>query len=119
MSNELDFDKLCKLYKSDPQKFEEYRQKEIEKVISSAPKSTQKRLRGLQFQVDAKRQIHKDAPFVACIEISKMMHESFNDLRHNLNLVAGKDTPVYYRRDNKFNTASGADNTAKVISLFR
>ena len=95
MNPNLEFDYLCKLYKSDPEKFEALRKQEIESFISSAPESSQKRLRGLQFQVDAKREIYKNAPFKACIEISKMMHESFAELRYQLNLCAGKESPLY------------------------
>ncbi len=119
MSDQLNFDKLCELYQTDPEQFEEFRRQEIEKVINSAPESSQKRLRGIQFQVDAKRQINKNAPFVACMEISKMMHESFDELRHNLNLVAGNKTPVYYPQECELSADNESDPPPKVVNLFR
>nr|WP_168711033.1 DUF3135 domain-containing protein [Ningiella ruwaisensis] len=95
MSTNLDFDHLSELYKTDPQAFEQLRKREIEKLISKAPEKSQRRLRGLQFQIDAKRQINKDKPYRAYMEISKMMHESFNKLNHELNQFCGRRS--YYR----------------------
>jgi hypothetical protein len=90
METNLDFSYLCNLHKTNPEKFEEVRLQAIENLICSASESSQKRLRGLQFQVDAKRKINQSAPFVACMEISKMMHESFDQLRVHLNKATGK-----------------------------
>ena len=94
MSTNLDFDYLSKLYKTNPEKFEELRAKKIEKVIQGASGQAQKRLRGLQFQIDAKRNIHKDSPVGACMAISKMMHKSFESLRFHLNQLADKKDPL-------------------------
>jgi hypothetical protein len=97
MSTNLDFDYLSKLYKTDPVKFEELRAQEIEKVIQSASTQGQRRLRGLQFQIDAKRKIHKDSPIGASIAISKMMHESFESLRFHLNQAVDNKDPLSHQ----------------------
>ena len=94
MSTNLDFNYLSSLAKTNPEEFERVRKAEIEKVIQSAGPENQKRLRGIQFQVDAKRQVHKDSPMGACIEISKMMHESFEKLRQQLNLCLNINDPI-------------------------
>lgn len=85
MSTFLDFDYLKELAVSNPTEFEKVRANEIEKLIQSANEDTQRRLRGIQFQVDAQRKIHKDSPMGACVAISKMMHQSFEGLRCELN----------------------------------
>ncbi len=58
---------------------EAYRQKEIEALINSAPEKYRRRLRGIQFQVDAQRQKHSN-PLNSCAAISSMMYESLNKL---------------------------------------
>lgn len=115
MSDNLDFDKLCALYKNDPEKFEEFRKEEIEKFINNSPSHHQQRLRGLQFQVDAKREIHKNAPFRACIEISKMMHESFDSLRYQLNQFTGNKEQLQFQH--QYNNNTSAKDEAKVLSF--
>lgn len=94
MSNNLDFEYLSELYKSDPVKFEEIRTQEIEKVIESASDRNKMRLRGLQFQIDAKRAIHKDSPMGSALAVSKMMHESFESLRYHLNQFTNTRDPL-------------------------
>lgn len=116
MEPNIDFDYLCNLNKTNPKKFEEVRQQAIEQLINSAPKETQQRLRGLQFQVDAKREIHKDAPFVTCMEISKMMHQSFDKLRYYLNEATGKKGFTNYQPPQNQNANQ---NDSVVVSLNR
>lgn len=117
MSNNLDFDYLSNLYKTDPKKFEEVRAQEIDKVIQSASPKIQKRLTGLQFQIDAKREIHKDSPMGSCMAISKMMHESFSTLRHHLNDFTGKQDPLGQRPLQQKESESTETNCAKVIQF--
>lgn len=85
METSFDFDYLCTLNQTNPEEFEAIRKKMIDDAIKSARQSSQRRLRGIQFQVDAKRQIHQNAPYVSCMELSKMMHHSFDELRFRLN----------------------------------
>ena len=78
------FEELSTMAKNDPEKFEAFRLSQIEKTIESAPSQIQNRLRGLQFQVDCQRKIHK-SPMGACLAISKMMHQSLAKLHDTLN----------------------------------
>jgi len=117
MSTNFDFDYLSKLYQTDPEKFEEFRKQEIDKIIESAPDKSKKRLQGLQFQIDAKREIHKNSSLGACIAISKMMHESFENLRYHLNQAVNKKDPLG-NQSTQFISESHTDNApAKVIQL--
>lgn len=79
-----DFDTLVKIAKHDPDQLETLRHRLAASTISSAPKSLQQRLRGLQFQIDSTRHTSK-TPLASCIRISAMMHESFSELRTALN----------------------------------
>lgn len=117
MSTNLDFDYLSKLYKTDPEKFEELRVKEIEKMIDGASAQNKKRLKGLQFQIDAKRKIHADSPMGSCIAISKMMQESFGNLRFHLNQALGKTDPLGHQPFKSENMEESEVRSATVIKL--
>jgi hypothetical protein len=80
-TNRMKFDELSKLT---PAQLEALRQREVEACISKAPDHLQRRLRGLQFEIDAKRKAHKSA-LGSCIAISKMMQESLERLNAALN----------------------------------
>jgi len=69
------FDQLIQMAKTHPEALEQFRQREVEALIEQAPKEMQRRLRGLQFQVDSQRKLHSSA-LGSCIGISKMMHTS-------------------------------------------
>jgi hypothetical protein len=76
-----EFDELLKLSKEE---LEDLRKEYVEEVINSASTEDQKRkLRGLQFKIDMEREKSKN-PMDACIKISKMMHDSFLELRDKL-----------------------------------
>lgn len=84
------FDQMQALARSNPEALERMRLQEVEAIINSAPAHLQRRLRGLQFQIDCKRKAQKSA-MGACIAISSMMHESLNRLNAVLN---GKEVRV-------------------------
>lgn len=85
MSQDLpNFDTLLKLAKSDPEQLETIRKHLACSTINAAPKYLRPRLRGLQFRIDAARQLAK-SPMDACVEISEMMYSSFEELRLALN----------------------------------
>ena len=77
-------DELLKLAQENPEALESLRQREIESLISSAPEGMQRRLRGLQFQIDAKRSLSK-TPMAACVAVSQMMFNSVYELNDILN----------------------------------
>ena len=77
-------EELEKLATTDPEALEALRQQEVEILIQAAPENMQRRLRGLQFQIDAKRHTSK-SPLAACIAISEMMFSSVYQLNDALN----------------------------------
>jgi hypothetical protein len=91
-----DFEVLATMAQNDPVGLEALRQRLCEELIASAPPHMQRRLRGLQFQIDAQRRLAK-TPLQACIKISEMMHDSFAELRAALNILTGSEQPVPVR----------------------
>lgn len=83
-ANELSFDELKDLAANDPAAFEAYRSAQIEAAIGNAPSHMQRRLRGIQFQVDAQRKIH-NSPMGSCVKIYQMMQNSLGELNIMLN----------------------------------
>ncbi len=78
-----DFEHLSALAQENPEKLESIRRNCVESIIESAPHEMRRRLRGLQFQIDCRRELHAH-PLGACIEISKMMYESLHKLNEAL-----------------------------------
>ncbi|MBU2709663.1 DUF3135 domain-containing protein [Zooshikella harenae] len=79
-----DFDHLMNLARNKPEDLEKLRNQLIENTIQSAPKSSQRRLRGIQFQVDM--QIRKsNNPMAACVAVSELMYKSLQELQLSLN----------------------------------
>lgn len=74
-STPFDFDEWAELASNDPAEFEQRRQMCIEHFFSTIPTSRQRRLRGLQFRIDAERQKAR-TPLGACIKLSSMMWDS-------------------------------------------
>jgi hypothetical protein len=87
------FDEMMQLAKTDPHTLENIRRVLIEDLITDAPKSCQRRLRGLQFQIDMQ---HRKAgnPTGACVAISKMMQDSVFRLRATLNGFTDQNAAV-------------------------
>ncbi len=71
------------LAKRDPEELERLRAQQINQLIESAPEHLKARLKGLQFQIDCKRRLHK-SPLGSCIEISRMMMDSLLSLSETL-----------------------------------
>lgn len=79
MSSQFDIEQLLNLAKTDPAALEALRQREIAALIDKAPPHARKRLRGLQFEIDCQRRLHK-TPMGACVAISQMMMVSLAKL---------------------------------------
>ena len=77
---EIDFEHWLTLASSDPQKFEELRKDKISNLINGTSGQRQKRLLGLQWQIDNVRNQHKDSSVAACLAISELMWETFHQL---------------------------------------
>lgn len=117
MGDNIDFGHWSELFKTDPEKFESLRREKIEEMIQGASESSQRRLKGLQFQIDAKREIYKHKPFVSCIEISKMMHSSFEELRYELNKCLGNEQHLDYQPQNSVNVDSELPREVTILQI--
>lgn len=82
-TQELSFDQLAELAVEDPKAFEEYRTTQIEMTISSASAKNQRRLRGVQFQIDAQRSMKGNATG-SCVKVYQMMQDSLSNLNNLL-----------------------------------
>jgi len=74
------FERLREMALNDPESLERLRKEYVDSAIKAAPVEYRSRLEGLQFQIDGQRRLSKN-PMAACINISKMMHESLHQLR--------------------------------------
>ncbi len=84
MDNQLpDVDALIRLAKDDPDGLERLRERLSNQLIENAPKEAQKRLYGLQFQINMERR-RAHNPLHSCIKISEMMMESYQSLQEAL-----------------------------------
>lgn len=72
----LDFDQWSLLARQDPERFEAMRAEMIEELLAAASEKYQRRLRGLQWQIDQVR-ARSSNPMAACLSLSKMMWETF------------------------------------------
>ncbi|OUS25300.1 hypothetical protein A9Q99_22175 [Gammaproteobacteria bacterium 45_16_T64] len=115
MKNLLDFEELQRLAQDDPDKLEKLRIQWCEQLISEAPSDYRRKLRGLQFRIDMERRKSK-SPMAACISLSGMMHDSFDNLRYALNEASGlSEHNTGYRED----TTSAQAQEAKVLPFRR
>ena len=78
-SNRIDFDYWLQLAQDDPERFESLRSEILETCINRASNTQQARLRCLQWRIDRIRE-KTNNPMVACIRISDMMWDTFNNL---------------------------------------
>ena len=85
------FDELMRLASQEPDRLEGLRKNWVDEVITSAPEPYQRRLRGLQFQIDMERE-RASNPISSCIRISQMMHEGLANLRIALNKPENENT---------------------------
>ncbi|GGY61247.1 DUF3135 domain-containing protein [Marinobacter zhanjiangensis] len=77
------FDELRDLAQRDPEGFEALRAQLIEDCICRSSRSNHRRLRGIQFVIDARRRSAR-SPVKALLDIQAMMYDSFLDLKQAL-----------------------------------
>lgn len=77
------FDELRDLLQRDPEGFESLRATLIDDCIRHSAVCNQRRLRGLQFVIDARRRV-AGSPVKALLDIQTMMYESLIALRQAL-----------------------------------
>lgn len=106
----INFDEMLVLARTDPDTFEARREAYIESFLTSIPDNKQARLRGLQWQIDQKRQLAR-TPMASCIAISNLMWDSLHMLsqqQRELVKLATGDT-------SRFVTLQPASSTTTVI----
>lgn len=84
MTKSFDFDTWMELARLDPDAFGEARQMALEQVIAAADNS--EKLRCLQWRVDSEL-LRTGTPLQACLSLSGMILEKFNDLLGTLMLL--------------------------------
>lgn len=77
------FDTLRYLAEHDPERLERLRCVLTEILIARSPAESRLRLRGLQFQIDARIRLAPN-PVAACVAVSAMMHETLEQLQRTL-----------------------------------
>lgn len=82
MSLDFNFKEWAELAKTDPERFEARRNRVIKETIRRFPDDRHEMLHRLQWRVDRIRELKK-TPMAACIAISGLMWESFNDLHQS------------------------------------
>lgn len=85
------FDTLRYLAEHDPGRLELLRNALTEMLIARSPAESRHRLRGLQFQIDARVKLASN-PIAACLAVSSMMHDTLSHL-HRI-LIDGPDEPA-------------------------
>ncbi len=86
-----DHEALAELAKENPEALEALRRDWVEQLIDHAPQHIQRRLRGLQFQIDCQRRLHTN-PLASCVEISRMMYDSVHRLNRALHGEADSES---------------------------
>lgn len=81
---EFDFDAWSELARSDPETFDQCRQKFLEKAVQLCTGDKQ-RLNRLQCRIDLERRKAR-VPLKACIRLSSLMWDSFHELNERLNV---------------------------------
>lgn len=72
---QFDFEYWAALAEGDPRAFEQARKDVLSSVIEAAPADSQRRLNGLQWQIDQARD-RAETPMAACLKISGMMWDT-------------------------------------------
>lgn len=85
------FDTLRYLAEHDPDRLELLRNALTEMLIARSPEESRHRLRGLQFQINARVKLASN-PIAACLAVSSMMHDTLSQLQRTL--VDGPDEPI-------------------------
>ena len=89
------FDTLRYLAEHDPDRLELLRNALTEMLIARSPEESRHRLRGLQFQINARVKLASN-PIAACLAVSSMMHDTLSQLQRTL--VDGPDEPIVKTR---------------------
>ena len=78
-----DFDTLKELAANEPSRLDAILEQQIDQLMAKASPEQQRRLRGLQFEIDGQRRLAKNN-IDSCIRIANMMRESFYLMRSEM-----------------------------------
>ncbi len=87
-----DFDTLCDLHTNNPEALEKLRKQLIDEAIDNTAPDFQRRLRGIQFQIDSHLQLRSNS-VSRCIYISQLMNDSAAELLDRMNDLATLTLP--------------------------
>lgn len=90
------FDTLRYLAEHDPELLERLRETLTDMLIARSPEESRQRLRGLQFQINARIRLAPN-PVAACIAVSAMMHKTLDQLQRILSEGADDDENLHQR----------------------
>ena len=110
------FDELMKIAQNDPERLDEIRKQATEALIDSAPSKHQRRLRGVQFQIDMELRRSK-SPLDGYIRISNMMNESLWQLKSTLNEVLETRQQRGLPTTKELDLSEGSPKTAKILAF--
>lgn len=102
----MDFDRVRKMYKEDPQRLEAIQKRMVQELIDSAPEEYQRKLRGMQFRVDVERRLSHN-PMQSYLKLSELFWtEGFQNFQDVMNgdyktpePKGGGDNVISIRRD--------------------
>lgn len=94
----FDPEEWAELARVDPEEFERCRRAAIEALIARAPAHLERRLRGLQWQIDCERE-KAGSPLAACLRINNMMWDFFYADRGFVNAVNMRVEPLPAEED--------------------
>ena len=108
----FNFDYWRTLAEEHPEQFEELRKSLINQTIDTAPKRLQRRLEGLQFQIEARRQV-SHSPLGLAVTLSQLMLDNFyNELQPSL-----KELRILVQRGPHSPLSSSNQKSAQIIPL--
>ncbi|WP_086480276.1 DUF3135 domain-containing protein [Oceanospirillum sanctuarii] len=87
------FDVLMDLAQNNPEQLEDIRKSLSEEIIRDASPRIRHKLEGINFKVDMERQRSK-TPLQSCIRITALMHDSFNQMREELDILFQPPPPL-------------------------
>lgn len=88
------FDTLRYLAEHDPERLERLRCTLTEMLIARSPEESRQRLRGLQFQINARIRLAPN-PVAACVAVSAMMHDTLDQLQRTLCEGPDEESPAH------------------------
>lgn len=115
-----DFDTLRDLARNDPAGLEQLRLALCNKVIDEAPLHAKPRLKGLMFQINARRQL-SNTELEACEDISEMMNESLQRMQamlKDLRTVQSESILLSTRKHRDSSESNGVRTTLATVLPF-